>query len=79
MKKIDLSIMKNIRDEFMKKYEGMSLQELSVFEHSEFASYLYTELYNNPGIDREALYDVSLYNLSRGRNTPSSTAGRVGM
>lgn len=68
MKKIDLSIMKNIRDEFMKKYEGMSLQELSVFEHSEFASYLYTELYNTPGIDREALYDVSLYNLYKSDN-----------
>ena len=63
MKKIDLNILKNIRDEFVKDYEKMSLQELSVFEHSEFTSYLYTELYNNPGIDREALYDVSLYNL----------------
>lgn len=63
MKKINADLIKSIRDEFMKDYEGISVQELALYEHYEFIPHLFSKLYSTPGIDKEAISDVTLHNL----------------
>lgn len=46
MKKINLDILKKIRDEYMKKYDKKDVQELVYYEHYEFIPHLFSELYS---------------------------------
>ena len=63
MKKIDSNIIKNIRNKYMKEYGHTNIQKLAIYEHYEFTPHLFSELYNTPGVDKEALSNVCLHNL----------------